>query len=145
MADNKKDPNQKDRTNDAVGMPANDSDSNNQRKNNSMETQGGKNAGNRNEKSGQGMAGGSDRMDTPGDATRGEQSGNREAQGGSRNQPQGGSKNQAEGGSNRGAQGGNQHQTQNQSDRKDNMEKRPSGSDELEEGEDRDTREKRPA
>jgi hypothetical protein len=145
MADNKQNQNQKDRTNDAVGMPA---DSSNQRGNSNMETQGGNQAsqgnkgsmgssqghqaGNRNEGS---MSGGSDRMDTPGNATRGDSS-DREAQGSSDRQGQAGSKNQA----------------QNQSGNQGNMqEKRPatgSGSESVgreDEQDERDNREKRPA
>lgn len=70
MADNKQNPNQKERTNDAVGMPA---DEQNQRGNQNLQTQGGSN----NQQAGTGgMAGGSDRVDMPGDANRGESQAN---------------------------------------------------------------------
>lgn len=126
MADNKQNQDQKknDRTNDAIGMPA---DQSNQRGNQNMETQG----GNRGEQK-DNMPGGSDRMDSAGDATRGEGMGS-------------GTK-QAQGGSNREAQGGSNKQMQNQSGNQGNMqEKRPSGSNEADEREEGDTRQKRPA
>jgi len=120
MADNKQNPNQKDRTNDAVGMPA---DEQNQRGNQNMQTQGGSNKQAGNEK----MPGGSDRVDMPGDATRGESQANPkgEFQGNPKGESQGNPKGEFEG--------------------KD-MDRRPSGSDQGQQDRDRDReQQKKPA